>query len=411
MRFTDVGIRALKPKEKRYTIWSDGNPGFGVRVTPKGKISWIYMYYRPEGYRMMTLGNYPAMTLAQARKAYGAAQEEVEQKLDPGGRKVEKTLADRSAMTIMQLTDEYMERWSKPRKRSWRNDQHIIKKDVLPKWGRKKAKDIKRRDVIKLLDDIVHRGALSQANHTQSLLSRLFNFAVERDILENSPCYRVKKPAPLSRKDRALSEAEIKAFWKGFEDEECTTGELVELVLKGILLTGQRPGEVRLMQLSELDENRDWWVLPGEKTKNKRQHRVPISPMMKDVIERAIEIRPHWASDSDFVFASTRKAGQPINRDAVSREMRRNLTVLGLKENPATPHDLRRTFTTEGGRIGILREYRKRVLNHVDNDVTSIYDLYEYDREKKLALDRWSDYIFQIVNGGDQSSVIPFIRK
>ena len=60
MRFTDVGIRALKPKGKRYTIWSDGNPDFDVRVTPKGKISWIYMYYRPEGYRMMTLGNYPA---------------------------------------------------------------------------------------------------------------------------------------------------------------------------------------------------------------------------------------------------------------------------------------------------------------------------------------------------------------
>ena len=165
------------------------------------------------------------------------------------------------------------------------------------------------------------------------------------------------------------------------------------------------------MQLSELDESKDWWVLPGEKTKNKRQHRVPISPMMKEVIERALEIRPKWASDSDFVFASTRKAGQPINRDAVSREMRRNLTVLGLKENPATPHDLRRTFTTEGGRIGIPREYRKRVLNHVDNDVTSIYDLYEYDREKKSALDRWSDYIFSSHQGAGPINRRPFHSK
>jgi len=261
MRFTDVGVRSLRSKDKRYTVWSDGNPGFGLRVTPRGKKSWIFMYYRPEGYRMMTLGNYPVMTLAQARKEYGAAQEEVEQKQDPGGKKVEKALADRSAMTINQLADEYMERWAKPRKRSWRGDLQILKKDVLPKWGRKKAKDIRRRDVIKLLDDIVHRGAPSQANHTQSLVSRLFNFAVERDILETSPCYRVKKPAPLNRKDRALSENEIKAFWKGFENVENEAGELVELVLKGILLTGQRPSEVCLMQLSELDDKREWWTL------------------------------------------------------------------------------------------------------------------------------------------------------
>ena len=131
---------------------------------------------------------------------------------------------------------------------------------------------------------------------------------------------------------------------------------------------------------------------------------------MKEVIEQAINSRPEWNSKSDFVFASRRKQGQAINRDAVSRSMRVHLKYLGLEDNPATPHDLRRTFTTEGGRIGIPREHRKRVLNHVENDVTSIYDLYEYDREKKAALDRWAEYLSEVVNERNGAHIIPFAR-
>ena len=393
MIFTDASIRALKPKEKRYTIWADGNPGFGVRVTPRGKISWVYMYYRPEGYRMMTLGSYPAMRLAQARKEYSEAQEAVAYKQDPGAKKVENNIAERDAMTIKDLAHEYMERWAKPKKKSWKNDDQILKKDVLPRWGRKKAKSIIRRDVIKLLDDIVSRGAPSQANHTQSLLSRMFNFAVERDILDSSPCYRVKKPAPLNRKERSLSQDELKAFWKGFDHSGNKMGPTIKLALKGILLTGQRPSEVCSMELSELDDEMEWWTLPGSKTKNGRKHRVPINELMRDVINQAIEVRPAGAKESSYVFSSIRKFGEPVTRDGLSRGFRQNLECFGLDDNPVTPHDLRRTFTTEGGRIGIPREHRKRVLNHLDNDVTAVYDLYEYDKEKQSALKLWCSYL------------------
>ncbi len=410
MKFTDVSIRALKPGQKRYVEWADGIPGFGVRVTPRGTKSWIYMYYRPEGYRMMTLGKYPAMTLAQARKAFGEAQTKVEVQGDPAGEKLNQIAEDRAAMTVGQLATEYMERWAKPRKRSWKNDEQVLKKDVLPRWRKRKAKDIKRRDVIKLLDDIVHRSAPAQANHTLSILRRMFNFAIERDILEYTPCHRVKKPAPENKKDRALSDAEIKSFWEGFKHEDNDIGLMGELVLKSILLTGQRPLETCSMRLSELDNKMEWWTLPASKTKNKRQHRVPLSSFMREIINQAIEARPEREADSDYVFASSRKAGMHLARDYISRKMRENLKFFGLHHNPATPHDLRRTFATEGGRIGIQREYRKRVLNHIDNDVTSIYDLYEYDREKTKALEKWADHVKQLVEEPDCGNIIPFRR-
>ena len=157
MKFTDKKIQNLKPKPQRYEEW-EGN-GFGVRVTPRGVRSFVYLYRFEGKARRLTLGTYPTMTLADAHKAHAEAVKKLEQGIDPGAVTVSERRENREAPTVAALADEYLEKWAKPRKRSWREDQRILEKDVLPLWGERKAKDITRQDVIRLLDGVMDRGA------------------------------------------------------------------------------------------------------------------------------------------------------------------------------------------------------------------------------------------------------------
>jgi len=143
MRFTDRSMAALKPKAKLYEVWEDGRTGLGVRMSPKGRKSWNYMYRFDGKARRMTLGTYPAVSLASARVKHANAKELLAKGTDPGALHVEKRRAERQAETVNDIAEEYLEKWARPRKRSAGEDERILRKDVLPAWGTRKAKDIR----------------------------------------------------------------------------------------------------------------------------------------------------------------------------------------------------------------------------------------------------------------------------
>ncbi len=195
MRLTDGGIAALKPKPERYEMWEDGRTGLGVRVSPKGRKSWVYMYRFDGKARRMGFGTYPTVGLASARVKHSKAKELLEKGTDPGAQQIERKQAERQAETVNDLAEEYLEKWARPRKRSAAEDERILNKDVLPVWGKRKARDIRRRDVILLLDEIVERGSPIQANRTLAVVRKMFNFALRRDILDTTPVAMVQAPA------------------------------------------------------------------------------------------------------------------------------------------------------------------------------------------------------------------------
>ena len=156
-RFTDRFIAALKPKADRYECWEGG--GFGVRVSPNGKKAWVVVYHFDRKPRRVTLGSYPALGLADARVAVANAKKLLAQGIDPGEQVVAQRRAERGAETVEELIEEYLEKWARPHKRSAAEDERKLRKDVIPAWGRQRAKDITRRDVIALLDNIVDRGS------------------------------------------------------------------------------------------------------------------------------------------------------------------------------------------------------------------------------------------------------------
>lgn len=381
MQFTEKQIQALKPKAQRYDIREKSGDGFAIRVSEAGEKSWIFFYTFEGKKRRMTFGRYPEMTLAQARNEHRKALTTLVNGKDPGRTKQTEKLAARVAVTVEDLIEEYLEKWAKPRKRSWQEDQRILYKDVKPNWGKRKAKDITRRDLILLLDKIKERGAPIAANRTLSCVRRMFNFAIERDIIPTSPCTSIKAPAKENRKDRFLSLEEIKDFWHSLENAAMSEG--TKLALKLQLVTAQRKGEIVNAEWNEIDLTSGWWTIPAEKAKNGQPHQVPLS---KVAIQLLNEIKI-CSNGSRWLFPSI-KDDKPIHGDSVDHAVRRSVHAFtNLKT--FSPHDLRRTAASQMTAMGINRLTVSKILNHAENSVTSIYDRHSYDQEKRYALEAW----------------------
>ena len=395
MRLTDRSIKALTAKPERYEVWEDGRTGLGIRVSPKGRKSWIYMYRFERRPRRMTLGLYPKLSLANARVLHAKAKELKEDGIDPGTVHVEKRRAERNAETVAELVEEYLERYARPNKRSADADERALKKEVLPVWGNRKAKSVTRREVIRLLDEIVDRGSPVMANRLLGMLKRMFAFAVERDILESSPCFMVKAPTKEAPRDRVLSQPEISTFWHALETAKMSS--LTRLALKLLLVTGQRRDEIVSASWSEFDLENGAWEIPAERSKSGRAHRTPLSPLALDLLS---ELR-NMGNGSPWLFPSP-KPGQPMAPAAVTHALRNNLDQIAVER--FTPHDLRRTCASGMAELGISRFVVARVLGHSDRSITGVYDRFEYWPQMKQALDAWSQRLMEIVSGEPPAS-------
>ncbi len=424
VKFTDKFIKNLAPEPAKY--YKREANGFAVKVWPSGVKTWVFIYTFDGKRKEMKLGEYPAVTLADARTGYNAAYELHKNGVDPGDVERQAKQEHVNAPTVADLITEYIEKHAKPHKRGWEEDLRILNKDALPTWGKRKAKDIKKRDVVLLLEKIVERGSPGSANGNFKCIRKMFSFAVQRDILEHSPCDGVVMPAPLNRGDRVLTETEIKALWLNLDT--CRISDEIRRGLKLILLTGQRPGEVIGMHSGEIDGQ--WWTIPVERSKNKKAHRVYLTDTALELI----------GDKSGFIFESpvsggakkdgTTKDVKSIAVNAVSLAIRRNtaVPVVDAKGKPLfnadgkpavknllevadfTPHDLRRTAATFMSQLGMLDEVIDAVLNHTKQGIIRTYNLNRYDREKQAALESWERKLLSIVTGAAKDNVISITK-
>ena len=416
MKFTDAKIRALKPKSSRYEVWEGGRNGFGIRISPHGRKSWVFMYWFEGMQKRMTFGVYPEMTLEKAHSAHAKAREQLINKIDPSELLIQSNIAHRGSPTISQLVNEYIEKWAKPRKRTWEEDARMLSKDVIPLLGRRKAKDIKRRDIVLLIDEIVDRGSPITANRTLRIIKKMFSFAVKRGVLDASPCMEIDPPAKENQRERVLTEEEIKIFWFGLDKAKMS--DATKLVLRLLLITAQRKGEVSQAEWSEIDLKNKWWTIPKERSKNERIHRVPLSPMAIDIFKQAKLL----AGDSRWVFPSSK--GLPVTPRSISRAIRNNSEKIfsdSPKHTPPygdffridhfVPHDLRRTATSMMTGSGVDELHVSKVLNHTISGVTSRhYNHYTYDKEKQQALETWDRKLNSILTG-KKAKVVNLKRK
>jgi integrase len=390
---TDRDVRLLKPRTERYEAWDTLTPGFGVRVSPAGRKSFFWLY-RFEGLaRRMTFGTYPRLSLTKARARQAEAHEilEVDEK-DPGAELVKTKRANREAPTVNDLAADYMEKHAKRKKRSWRQDEYYLDRDVLPAIGRKKAADVVRKDIINILDEIVQRGSPIAANRALSVIRKMFRFGVSQDIIPHNPCEAIEEPSKERKCDRVLDESEIKSLWNKLESDCIEMTDGTRSALKLLLVTAQRRVEVTSARWSDIDLSSGWWTIPAEITKNTLPHRVPLSPQAI----RIFRLVKKESGDSDFVFPYG-DGTRPIRPDVVTKALRKNAATIGV--NYFTPHDLRRTAASLMASNRVPRLTIGKILNHAEPGVTATYDRHSYDPEKRQALNAWARKLEGIVTG------------
>lgn len=388
-RLTDAKIRGLKSEGNRRIVF--GENGLGVRISTQGKKSFVYQYRFHGKSRLMTIGEYPNLPLFSAHEKLAKAKVMLSEGKDPGKISIDEKVFDKQAFTVSELADEFIEKWSKKKKKTWQEDRRCLDKDFLPMVGTMKAKDIERRDIILTIDKIVERGSDAMANRTLNVVSKMFRFAVQRDIIESSPAHDIPLPAKKTERDRILNEAEIKKFWNGMTDYKHISLNN-KLLLKFLLVMGQRRGETASATWDEFDLKNRWWEIPADKAKNGNLHRIPLNDLAMEILK---EIKSN-SSDSNFLFPSYID-DRPVNPRATTKVLSK--FHKDMEMNHFTPHDLRRTAATFMTGEGVPRLTVSKILNHSEGGMTRIYDRYDYAKEKRQAMEIWERKLRNIIFG------------
>ena len=439
-RFTDMFIKSLKAKGIEYQFREKADrreeSGFGIRVFPNGAKHWIFVYSKNGKRRTMTLGHYPEMSLADARSEFQKVRVSArKEKQDPIAlRHAEKaSIKSRKdewlkAPTVAELVTQYIEKHAKRKKRSWQEDERVLKKDVIPVWGKCKAADIKKRDIQLLLESIVHRGAPVMANNTFKIVRKMFNWAAKNDIISLSPATGIDLPTSKVDRNRSLSEEEIRLLWRSLQN--ASMSDEMRRALKILLVTAQRPNEVIGIHTSEI--NGRWWTIPVKRQKVQKEkeskqlpHRVYLTDMTLELIGDLEIYDPitNLKKPKGYIFPCPHKTKEKsISRHALSRAVTNNCPSgcvnncrkcdntkckkdkrkleeknrLGIVH--FTPHDLRRTASTFMAEIDISDEVIDAILNHSKQGVIKIYNVYRYDKQKQEALESWERKLRLIVS-------------
>ena len=379
--FTARWVAAVPaPPQGQVDYFDQTPPSVGLRVATSGRKTWFIMYRAYGRLRRYTLGTYPAVSLADARQRATDARHSVAHGGDPA---TQRQVA-RQAPTVAELATQYLDLYAQTHKKSWREDARYLTGDVLPAWGQRHAADVRRRDVVLLLDQIVARGAPIAANRVLALVRKMWNWAISRDLVEHNPCNQVHAPGKERQRERVLAPEELVAVWTAFT----ALPRVWESYMKVLLLTAQRSGEVKNMQWADVDLATAWWTIPGTQAKNGLAHRVPLSAPVLALLHKL----RREDSATPWVFNSTKLQQRPItNVSVTARMIARQAGVCYVT------HDLRRTAASAMTSMGISRLVVAKILNHAEPGVTKVYDRHSYDAEKRQALEAWGDRVLALV--------------
>ncbi len=382
-KLSEIYINRLRPKDHAFAVWDTHQRGLALLVQPSGHKAWKAVYQFHGRPRWVHLGDVAAIGLSDARLLASRIMFQVAEGKDP----LAERKAERGKGTFEELATQYVERYAKRRNKSWKQADALVRRRLIPKWGKLPAADISRTDVKNLISKIE---APITANQTLAAASAIFTWAIKEEIIKVNPCHLVERNETKSR-ERILSDGEIPQFWTAFDD----AGLMRSMALKMILLSGQRPGEVSHMRREHVADG--WWTLPGDPvpalgwpgTKNGSSHRVWLSAPVRDLLaEVGIDDQT-----TGFVFVGerSRAIGQ---LDDVMRDIWKKLGV-----ERATPHDLRRTFSTKVTGLGFGRDALNRVTNHKEGGIASVYDRHQYADENKKIMETVAAEIVRIAEG------------
>jgi integrase len=396
---TDRFVKALKPRPKRYYVRDKKVTGLEVAVSPDGSMRWRLRYRFNGKWRGPKLGDLPRLSLSMARERANEQLRKIDGGIDPKAERLaeRRKIEQANRNSIEALCESYIENHAKKTKRTWRDDQSKINREILRVWKGRPVSSITRRDCRELLQAIAGRGAAIYANRVAALLSRLFRFAVDEEIIEVNPAAHLPKEGVEvgsrpegERESKAYDENEIRAIWKAAED----LSPALRAIYRLGLLTGQRSAEVSDLEWREIDGS--WWTIPGRRAKNKKSHRVYLTQTALDLLRDVPRV-----DDDPHVFRGWRGKRQLAAANKI--------VFGGVRRREKPRHALRDTVITGLAKVGVTAENIAKVVSHsYGPKVTAGYNAYNYDEEKKTALEAWGRHLDALLTGHTSARVVPF---
>lgn len=370
---------------KKQIIWDTDMTGFGLRLYPSDKKSFVLSYRHNGKKREYTIGQYGKITLDQARKLAQKCMGDIADGEDPVAQR--RNDKKRNSLNVENSFQDFINRHAKIHTKNWYETQRIFEKDILPAIGSKSIDEVIKSDVYKILDRVMNRKAGIMANRTLSVLRKFFNWCIERGYISNSPAYMVRLPAKKKTRDRVLNENELSEIWNASFEIGYPCGDIIRI----LLLTGQRRGEVAKIEWGNVNQICQEWIQPADKTKNGKEHRV----FLTDACIQTISNVPKMG---DYIFSSTgKKTFDNFSRDKnkIDKIINKQRELKGVDPiQPWTIHDIRRSVASGMAKQGIAPHVIEKILNHSSgtiSGVAKIYNRYEYKDECDQALTQWSD--------------------
>jgi integrase len=387
IRLTKSAIDALPTSKSDVVYWDAGYPGFGVKVTPRGRKVFIVLY-RTAGagsrLRKYTIGPYGRVTLHQARVA---AQKVFAAKLEGRDPAAEKRAARRRI--VADRVEDLLENFIAQRlsqNRSGGEIARLLRREVGNTWVGRSIHEISKRDVVDIVTAIEQRGAPVAANKTLKSIKTFLRWCVGRAVLDQSPAEGVPLPAKEVARDRALDDEELARVILAARQIGGPYGGIVEF----LALTGQRREEVARLQWAELDLARRIWTIPKSRTKNAKAHVVHLSEQSLAVLKRADR-------NSPFVFSLF--GTKPFQEFSRAKRVLDQLSgVRGWRL-----HDLRRTCVSGMARLGVAPHVADKILNHQSgtiSGVAAVYQRHDFLAERREALERWGAHVVAAETSG-----------
>lgn len=411
MRLTKRSVEGIAPSTRDQYLWDGDLKGFGVKVTPAGRRGYLLQYRmggREASTRRWTIGAHGSPWTADTARAEAIRiQTLIRQGIDP--RVAEQRRRDEAVtLEFNSYVELFIERYLKVRwKHGWADGARLLRDVAVPKWRGRPISELTRRDVTALLDTVDDRPATARLLF--ATLRKLFNWALERGDIAISPLAGMKGPPSPVARDRVLNDEELAAVWMAAGSLGWPFGTIVRL----LIATGARRGEVAGLDWREVDLEAGEWLLPKERSKNGSSHLKPLNATALAILKEMP------AQRKGLMFSSTgtsmpsgfskAKARLDVEVVQVLRKWRKTAEDVPASDIIAAwrIHDLRRTVATNLQRLGVRFEVIEAVQNRLSGSrsgVAGIYQRHTWVTEKLEAAQLWDEKLKAVVSANDSGA-------
>ncbi|HIE0842084.1 TPA: tyrosine-type recombinase/integrase [Pseudomonas aeruginosa] len=389
MALTETALKALKPRDKTYTVSDDR--GLYLEVFPTGGMVWRYRYRLNGKYEKLTLGKYPALTLKNARLMRDGASQMAAVGESPAQKKQRAKVAGPEDTTLKQFAERFFKEIQQRDRKDTTMPRRYLDKDILPHLGSKAVRDLTAEDVRSVIWKKKEQGFDAAAGQVRGLLKRMLDYAVTCGLISSNPvnALPMRHVYKAVARERALTADEIKQFLQAVQQSNIRRQFKISMYL--ILMTLVRKSELLLAKKKDVHLEEAEWHIPQENSKTGKPHIVYLSKQAVMLFRELFVL----AGTSEWVLPGRGSLTKPFAHNALNTALKVSLQGQGI---PAfTIHDLRRTASTLLHEKGWASDVVEKALNHTIGGVRGVYNRAEYSEQRKAMLQVWADTIDLLV--------------